>query len=233
MKNFAGEELFWCRLNNEDGTWFLSEHDIIHITRVMRHQKGDIIYVTDGDGKIHKVVIVDISRDKIQVELIEEFVLHNRLKNFIIAIPRLKGNDNIEFLLEKLTEIGFTRFIFFESDHCVGKGFKLERYAKVIRAASKQSFTPFSPELITTKNLKEIFDRGADVIGFDLEAEVSFASYNPHQNKEQILVCGPEGGLSKRELGLFKDGSLYRLTKNRLKSETAVLYSSILVSSQI
>jgi 16S rRNA (uracil1498-N3)-methyltransferase len=233
MKNFAGEELFWCRLRNEDGTWFLSDDDVVHITRVMRHQKGDSIYVTDGDGKIHKVVITEVSRDKISVEKLEEFVIHNRLKNFIIAIPRLKGNDKLEFLLEKLTEIGYSRFLFFESDYCVGKGFKLERYEKVIRAASKQSFTPFSPELIITKNFKDIFNREAEVVGFDLEAEVQFTSYIPDQETEQILVCGPEGGLSKRELGLFKNENLYRLTKNRLKSETAILYSSILVSSQI
>ncbi|MBK7867163.1 MAG: RNA methyltransferase [Ignavibacteriales bacterium] len=115
----------------------------------------------------------------------------------------------------------------------MGKGFKLERYDKVIRAASKQSFTPFSPELIITKSFKEIFNRGAEVIGFDLEAEVQFTSFNPKPEREQILVCGPEGGLSKRELGLFRNENLYRLTKNRLKSETAILYSSILVSSQI
>lgn len=233
MKNFAGEELFWCRLNYEDGTFFLSEDDIIHITRVMRHSEGDSIYVTDGDGKIHKVVITNVSRDKISVEKIEEYNIPNRLKNFIIAIPRLKGNDKIEFLLEKLTEIGFSRFLFFESDYCVGKGFKPERYEKIIRSASKQSFTPFTPELIITKNFKEIFAKGIEVIGFDLEAEAEFSLYNPHQEKEQILVCGPEGGLSKRELDQFKYENLYRLTKNRLKSETAILYSSILVSSQI
>lgn len=233
MKNFAGEELYWCRLKNEDGTFFLSDDDVIHITRVMRHQNGDFIYVTDGDGKIHKVLICDVNRDKIVVEKIEEYKIPNRLKNFIIGIPRLKGNDKIEFLLEKLTEIGFSRFLFFESDYCVGKGFKTERYEKVIRAASKQSFTPFSPELIITKNFKDIFNRGADVIGFDLEAEVRFTSYIPNIEAEQILVCGPEGGLSKRELSLFKNENLYRLTKNRLKSETAILYSSILISSQI
>lgn len=211
----------------------MSDDDVVHITKVMRHQKGDEIYVTNGDGIIHKVVIIDVNRDKIRVEKIEEHLILNRLKDFIIAIPRLKGNDKIEFLLEKLTEIGFSRFLFFESDYCVGKGFKLERYVKVIRAASKQSFTPFSPELIMTKNFKEIFNKGAKVIGFDLETEVLFSSYNPDMKTEQILVCGPEGGLSKRELGLFKPENLYRLTKNRLKSETAILYSSILISSQI
>ncbi len=71
------------------------------------------------------------------------------------------------------------------------------------------------------------------MIGFDLDAEVQFTSFIPGQETEQILVCGPEGGLSKRELSLFKNENLYRLTKNRLKSETAILYSSILVSSQI
>jgi 16S rRNA (uracil1498-N3)-methyltransferase len=232
MNNFAGEELFWCRLNNSDGTFSLSGEDFVHITRVMRHKSGDRIFVTEGDGKIHKVEIALIQKDDIVVEKIEEIEVFNRLKNFVIAIPRLKGNDKIEFLLEKLTEIGFTRFLFFESDYSVGKGFKLERWEKVIRAASKQSFTPFTPELITVGNFKDIFNMNSRVIGFDLEAENLFGSYQPDSDSDQILVCGPEGGLSKRELQLFKNENLYRLTKNRLRSETAVLYSSILISSK-
>ncbi|MBK7867164.1 MAG: RsmE family RNA methyltransferase [Ignavibacteriales bacterium] len=130
MKNFAGEELFWCRLDNENGTWFLSDDDVVHITKVMRHQKGDTIYVTDGDGKIHKVIIIDVSREKILVEKIDEHLIPNRLKNFIIAIPRLKGNDKLEFLLEKLTEIGFSRFLFLNPIIVWGKDLNLKDMIK-------------------------------------------------------------------------------------------------------
>lgn len=53
MKNFAGEELYSV-VSNGTCTFFLSDDDVIHITKVMRHQNGDFIYVTEGDGKFTK-----------------------------------------------------------------------------------------------------------------------------------------------------------------------------------
>jgi 16S rRNA (uracil1498-N3)-methyltransferase len=232
-RHFAGEELFWCRLVELNGFFLLSGDETKHINQVMRHVEGDIIHTTCGDGVIQKVRIRDISKNEITVEKISEVLVKNRLINFQIAIPRLKNIDKIEMVIEKLVEIGYNRFIFFESDNCVGKGFKLERWEKVAISAAKQSFNPFTPILRTAKNVDEIFKIGDTIIGFDLEAESDYNSFVPEPKKRYTLVIGPEGGLSKRELGMFKNENLFQLTKNRLRSETALLYSAFRISTLI
>lgn len=230
MNRFAGQELFWCDIKRDGASLSLSGSDTKHIIRVMRHKPGDVIHVTEGNGSIIEVKITDSHDEKIEVELIEEFSFVNHLSNFEIAIPRLKNSDKIEFVIEKLVETGFTKFLFFESDNSIGKGFKLERWEKIAVSASKQSFNPFKVELRSVKKFEEIFLPGCEVIGFDLEASRSFVGFEPESNKNYILVTGPEGGLSKKELAKFHDGNLFQLKRNRLRSETAILYSAFLLT---
>ena len=226
MKNFAGEELYWGSIQKEGAALTFSGGDISHITRVMRHKAGDRIFVTQGDGRIIETEITSTGNDSVEGLAISETELPNRLDKVSIAIPRLKNLDKIELSIEKLVETGFSRFIFFNSDHAIGKGFKLDRWEKIAISAAKQSFNPFKPVLTTAEKFDRLFQLEKEVIGFDLEAEAEFSTFTPDPAKEYILVTGPEGGLSKRELERFASRHLYRLTKNRLRSETALLYSA-------
>ena len=230
MSHFAGQELFRCDIGVDDGDFILTGSDIRHITRVMRHKAGDIIHVTSGDGIILKVKIISGSDDLIKVMSLEKFEFQNKMTNLEIAIPRLKSSDKIELVIEKLVETGFTKFVFFESDNCIGKGFKLDRWEKIAISASKQSFNPFNVELRSVSKFDDLFKNGREVIGFDLEAENSFAGFQPERGVNYTLVTGPEGGLSKKELAKFREGNIFQLTGNRLRSETAILYSAFLIT---
>lgn len=226
MKHFAGEELYWGSILKEGAALVFSGDDVNHITRVMRHKPGDRIFVTRGDGVIIETEITVAGSGTIEGRVVSETVLPNRLEKVTIAIPRLKNLDKIELAIEKLVETGFSRFIFFHSDHAIGKGFKLDRWEKIAISAAKQSFNPFKPVLATAERFEHLFRHGKEVIGFDLEAESEFAAFTPDPAREYILVTGPEGGLSRRELERFGADNLYQLTKNRLRSETALLYSA-------
>ncbi len=226
MNNFAGEELYWGSILREGTAVRFSGDDLSHIVRVMRHREGDSIHVTQGDGKILQICITSLHGDHLEGDLVLESVLPNRLDKITIAIPRLKNLDKIELSIEKLVETGFSRFVFFNSDHAIGKGFKLDRWEKIAISAAKQSFNPFKPVLTTAEKFEQLFRSGKEVIGFDLEAGAEFAGFTPDPVMEYILVTGPEGGLSRRELDRFDSRHLYRLTKNRLRSETALLYSA-------
>lgn len=226
MKHFAGEELYWGSIRREGAALVFSGDDINHIVRVMRHKQGDRIFVTQGDGTILETEIKETGLASVDGNVVSETIITNRLEKVTIAIPRLKNLDKIELAIEKLVETGFSRFIFFNSDHAIGKGFKLDRWEKIAISAAKQSFNPFKPVLATAERFEHLFRHGKEVIGFDLEAESEFAAFTPDPAREYILVTGPEGGLSRRELERFGADNLYQLTKNRLRSETALLYSA-------
>ncbi len=226
MKHFAGEELYWGSIRREGAALVFSSDDINNIVRVMRHKQGDRIFVTQGDGTILETEIKETGQSSVDGNVVSETIITNRLEKVTIAIPRLKNLDKIELAIEKLVETGFSRFIFFNSDHAIGKGFKLDRWEKIAISAAKQSFNPFKPVLATAERFEHLFRHGKEVIGFDLEAESEFAAFTPDPAREYILVTGPEGGLSRRELERFGADNLYQLTKNRLRSETALLYSA-------
>ncbi len=215
----------------------VSEDEAHHAINVMRHSEGDILYVTDGKGVIHKGEIADISKNEIQLNIIKSFKYVNEFENIIFCIPRLKSNDRFEFAIEKCIELGITNFIVFESDRTIAKGDKTEKWFKAGLSAMKQSIRAFVPDFEFRKNVDEIISdysgNGYKIYLFDQKAETLLSQEleEIHNSDDKIVfLFGPEGGISERELYLFKDCKFLRLTDNRLRSETAIIAAGIILT---
>ena len=90
----------------------------------------------------------------------------------------------------------------------------------------KQSLHGFLPVVRYFKSLKEIpIEEGDTVIIFEQESERKFLDeLKEIENGNKIyFIFGPEGGLTKSELQTFKQAKVLQLTKNRLRSETAII----------
>lgn len=203
-----------------------------HIIRVMRHTIGDIIYVTNGKGEICKCSISIIYKDKISATISEKFSYPNHLNNLTFCFPKLKSPDRFEFAIEKLTELGITNFIIFDAERSVSKTIKKERWEKLALSAMKQSLRSYLPEIKYEPSLKNIMGKDGIKIAFEQNSKRSLASLKIDKKVQYYLIFGPEGGLSDSELSLFdNDNNLYKLTNNRLRSETAIITAaSILIN---
>ena len=86
-----------------------------HITKVMRHVPGELIYVTNGKGKIFVSEITDIKKEYIIALIKDVYSYQNKFQNIFLCLPKIKSADRFEFALEKCAELGITNFIIFES----------------------------------------------------------------------------------------------------------------------
>lgn len=212
--------------NNE-----INDEEAHHILRVMRHAEGDEIYVTNGKGKIYHCLINNTSKKSLNLDILSEYSYINNLKNIKICIPRLRTQDRLEFAIEKCVELGYTNLVIYESDNGVGRKEKTERWEKIAVSAMKQSLRSFLPEITFSKNIFSE-EENTRILGFDQHGTEYLKDYilNTGINGNIKVIIGPEGGFSKREYEELEKHTSLKLTKNRLRSETAVITAASMIS---
>ncbi len=206
-----------------------------HIIDVMRHRTGDELFITNGKGFIYRTIIEEIFSKEVICKVKEVKQYTNHFMNITFCIPRLKAQDRFEFALEKCVELGITNFIVFESLRTVAKGEKLERWQKILLSAMKQSLRAWLPQISYMENFnmlnnltgqKIILDQNSDQTLFDF-----LSSIQHPVSSSWYFIFGSEGGLSEKEINDIAGSIKVRLSKNRLRSETAITYAGTIINS--
>ena len=211
-----------------NGSFAFSGEEVKHITKVMRHSVGDVLYFTSGLGSIVKTEISFIEKYSIELTILEEFHYTNPLEHITLCLPMLRSKERMEFAIEKAVELGFTSFQFIAYDSTVKKEINLERVKKITQSALTQSLRAYLPKLGAPIVLSENVKLAGTHIVFDQSGmkQTTETLRNMINKSEKIfLYFGPEGGFSQREFELFRKNKseLVKLTENRLRAETAIL----------
>ncbi len=204
-----------------------------HLSRVMRHKIDDEIFITNGCGKIFTCKISSIEKSYLNAEILSYESYQNNLKNIFFCLPKLKSPERFEFALEKCVELGITNFIIFESMRTVAKTNKVERWEKILLAAMKQSLRSYLPKIISVTGFKNILELNGIKILFEQNAEKKLSQLKLSGDESYYFIFGPEGGLDAKEIELAGTENFFQLTENRLRSETAVVYTATQISSTL
>ena len=233
---------------NLNSEYELSKEDSNHIVRVMRKNINDKLFIVFNDEIKYICNIIDNNIDRVIVEPFEKVEESNELKTKItVAIPPLK-NDKIEYLLQKLTELGVFNIILFNSERNIAKikadkiNSKLKRWDKILKEAAEQSKRNIIPTLSYVNSLQELINTTTNmdykVVAYEKES-INEDNYNlkkllngPLENKSVIAVFGSEGGLSEKEINTLTSSEfdVISLGKRILRAETAPLYFTSCVS---
>ncbi len=204
----------------------ISGDEFSHLTRVMRHKIDDVIFITDGYGKIYTCKIVSLDKTFLSAEILSFETYQNKFQNIFFCIPKLKNPERFEFALEKCVELGLTNFIIFESMRTVAKSNKVERWEKIILSAMKQSLRSYLPKITSISSFKNILALDGTKILFEQNAEKKLSELKYSDDKTYYFIFGPEGGLDKKEIEAAGADNLFQLTENRLRSETAIVFAA-------
>ena len=233
---FLNEEL------NVNSTYELSKDDSNHIVRIMRKKINDKVYVVFNNEIKYICNIIDNNVDKVLITPYEHVDGSNELPiKITVAIPPLK-NDKIEYLIQKITELGVSNIVLFNSERNIAKikkdkvDSKLNRWNKIIKEAAEQSKRNIIPDITYVDSLGDLikFSENYDykVVAYEKES-VNEDNINLKKlltsdlnNKDVIAVFGSEGGLSEQEIDSLIDGKfdVIGLGKRILRAETAPLY---------
>lgn len=210
----------------------LPESDSQHCIRVLRRQAGDIIDVIDGQGHRLKCRIVDPHSKHTLVEIVEkEKVSLPWHGEITIAVAPTKHLDRMEWLVEKLVEIGINRFVPLLSTHSERKEIKRERIEKIAVSAMKQSLKTWLPQVDEMTPLssfiKEMSQSSAQcfVAYCDPEIPRRNLAVELKPDTDTVILIGPEGDFSPQEIKSTIDSGFIPVTLGdcRLRTETAAL----------
>ena len=210
----------------QNGEALLETWQIHHYRKVLRIKNELELYVSDGNGKcclsilkpnnyiIQKENWFQVEKNKIQKSLL---------------LPSIKKH-NIEFLIQKSTELGIYSFNFIKSDYTTSHLPNADRLQEIAKNACRQSMNPYLPIFnITSSNLinypfnnNSMYLWGKQNSSKSLNDVVNITSL---QNKNEIVfINGPEGGWSKQEeLFLSENFPSITLSRNILRAETAAI----------
>lgn len=215
----------------EDNFIFLKGEEFRHAVKVLRKNSGDIIYVTNGKGKIFKTKIIKQTANIAHLKILDIKEYKEDYPYLKFVIPLLRKNERLEFALEKLTELGITKIIVYRAERSIKISAKIKRWNKILTSATKQSLRAFIPELNFIESLSKLTVKPEeDIFIFEQKGEYHFPQFNLHStDREKFLIFGPEGGLTSEEIHLFPRSKLVRLTPNRLRAETAIIVAAVML----
>ena len=212
--------------NNE-----LPQEEATHALRVLRLKSGDEMFIMDGTGNFYHAEVSLATNKKCLYEIKETLPQHKTWKGHIhLAIAPTKNMDRIEWMTEKVTEIGFDELSFLNCAFSERKVLRTERIEKIVVSAVKQSRKPWKPivnEMIPFKDFISMPREGRKFIAHcyqEIEKHDLFDIINKEKENVTILV-GPEGDFSIEEVrqAIENGYESISLGQSRLRTETAGL----------
>ena len=152
--------------------------------------------------------------------------LMERHKDFWLAFSPIKSNYQ-NFMIQKATELGVTKFLPIIFDRTVVRKINNERLEKIVIEASEQSNRLNVPEIEKAQDLKNFLNSNSmDLIFTDLNSDNKKIEKSKLTDKPICIIIGPEGDFSeaeREEILSFKGVQSLKINENILRSETAVI----------
>ena len=192
---------------------------------VFRYNVGSEVILFDGSGMEYNAVIEKLGNREVEVGVVSkrEAVIPERKITLCISLIK---KDNLEWVIEKATELGVSKIVPIISERSEKKNFNIDRAQKIIIEAAEQCGRGDVPVLESSKQLVDsIEDLEGEIIIFD-PSGVPFDSSLLTTNYNLLSIfIGPEGGWSPSEIERFKDSNIkiFSLGKLVLRAETAVV----------
>ena len=205
-----------------------------YISKVMRIKEGESFSLFNDSGE-WEAKINEIKKG------IVNFIIVKKLKNsennseIWLAFTPIKLNY-LNFMIQKATELGVTKFIPILSERTMVRDLNSERLNKVIIEASEQSNRIKLPKLEKLVKFKDFIKlyKDTNIVFGDLNSSNDQIKIN--KDSPVCILIGPEGDFSENErkeiLDLKKVKSL-KINKNILRAETAAISIISIISFKI
>jgi 16S rRNA (uracil1498-N3)-methyltransferase len=208
-------------------TFMLTGDEAHHAIKVKRTQVGEVIEVVDGFGIRIRGQVLQVSKNSITLSVVERTEESQPKLTLTVAQALAKG-DRADLALEILTEVGVDFILPWRADHSIAKWEDPQKgkakWQKIVAQAAKQSRRSWIPqinELVNPEQLVELSSEFDVALVLHESAVRSFADCWLPEQGTILLIVGPEGGISKRELELFSKIQQVRMGKTVMRTSTA------------
>ena len=206
-----------------------------YISKVMRIKENEIFSLFNSSGE-WEAKVLNIAKSIVEFEITDQIRQKENQKELWLAFSPIKSNY-FNFMIQKATELGITKFIPIIFERTVVRKLNKERLEKVIIEATEQSNRINIPTLEDATNLEDFLKSSEmNLIFTDLNSDNKKVDIEKLTNKPVCIVVGPEGDFSENErdkILSFKDVQAIKINENILRSETAVISAISIINYAI
>lgn len=225
----------------------ISGSDANHLARSLRARRGDRLTAVDGVGNCAVIELINFDREKITAKRVSDIHRVAEGRKIILA-DCLPKQNRFETIIEKATELGVDKIQPLISERTIARPggareeAKHERWRRIAKEAAEQCARDTITEIgnVCSLNdwLKSIYPIKDTLLLFCWEneqettARAVLSSYKNSHDGNIIVLIGPEGGFSEREVHDIKSigGVSVTLGKRVLKTDTAAIAALAMIN---
>ena len=212
----------------------LAGDEFLHLSKVMRLRVGDTVECFYDGSDVFSCTIASIDKNFAMLDVVDvQPCIANPKKKLTLfqALPKL---DKLEFISQKVCELGCTEIVPFTSQFTIAKPNqnKNDRLKKIVVSACKQCGRTALlgvSDTITFKQMLSMLDKfDCVVLANETENENTLSTI---KGEKVAIIVGSEGGFSMQEIQQIQEagGKSITLGKRILRAETASIVLSALV----
>lgn len=227
---------FLTQLNND--TAIVAGAEAAHLIKVMRIKEGDKLILTDKTGYDYNAVVSCIEKSEIHFQIISKEKNPAEPTKNLTVFMALPKSDKLEFITQKMCELGAVKMVPFVSEFCVAQkskkdDSKTERLQKISDEACKQSGRSVPMIVEKTATFKEILSRLSDfdkVLLFYEHGSQKLSDVDFSDCENVAIIIGSEGGFSEKEANLMIENNAINIVLGSriLRCETAAVTAASL-----
>jgi len=209
-----------------------------YISKVLRMRKGEVLTIMDGKGRLFESTIEDLNYKKVKVRINKSISSPPPSPIGISLAQALIKSNSMDYLIQKLTELGINSIQLFYSERTVIKlkpghlRNKMDRWMEIMKSACRQCGKATLPTLNPPLPFEEIIENAPDkktlkILLWENEEKSDLKkvlrSMNPLPHI--LTVVGPEGGFTPNEINRAREADFHIISLgNRvLRTETAAV----------
>ena len=213
----------------------LDKNQSHYLSKVMRVKENEVFSLFNKEGE-WEAKILRISKNTVEFRIIKQLRQKEITKELWLAFSPIKSNYQ-NFMLQKATELGVTKFLPIIFDRTVVRKINKERIEKIVIEASEQSNRINVPTIEVAQDLNGFLKKNSmNLIFTDLNSNIKKIDKSKFTDKPVCIIIGPEGDFSETErekILSFKGVQPIKINENILRSETAVISAISIVNYEI
>ena len=224
--------LFFSNILSADLTDKLDKSQSHYLIKVMRVKENEVFSLFNKEGE-WEAKILGISKSIVEFKTLKQLRQKENIKELWLAFSPIKSNYQ-NFMIQKATELGVTKFLPIIFDRTVVRKINKERLEKIVIDASEQSNRINVPLIESPQTLDGFLKNNSmDLIFTDLNSNNIKVDKLKLTDKPVCIIIGPEGDFSEPErdkILSFKGVQSVKINENILRSETAVISAISIVN---
>ena len=210
----------------------LDKNQSHYLSKVMRVKENEVFSLFNKEGE-WEAKVLGIFKNIVEFKIIKQLRQKETTKELWLAFSPIKSNYQ-NFMLQKATELGVTKFLPIIFDRTVVRKIHKDRIEKIVIEASEQSNRINVPTIEEAQDLNGFLKKNLiNLIFTDLNSNIQKIDKSKFTDKPVCIIIGPEGDFSETErekILSFKGVQPIKINENILRSETAVISAISIVN---